>query len=135
MKHLNKFIWFDQFAASAPGITISGTVTVDGKQIDPVAFRQRIAYVMQEDALVQTSTPREALEFSAKLRLPPATTPEEINSLVGKTLTELGLDNCADVLIGGAMIKGISGGQKKRTSIGIEIITDPAVRLYLSRLI
>ena len=39
-----------------------------GSVIDPAKFRQRIAYVMQDDALMQTATPREALEFSAQLR-------------------------------------------------------------------
>jgi hypothetical protein len=42
---------------------------VDGTPIDPVAFRKNVAYVMQDDALVQTATPREALAFSAALRL------------------------------------------------------------------
>jgi ABC-type multidrug transport system ATPase subunit len=42
---------------------------LDGTQIDPVAFRKNVAYVMQDDALVQTATPREALAFSAALRL------------------------------------------------------------------
>lgn len=82
---------------------------------------------MQEDALMQTSTPREALEFSARLRLHFDRTKEEIDGLVCSTLTSLGLDSCADVMIGGALIKGISGGQRKRTSIGVEIITDPAL--------
>jgi ABC-type multidrug transport system ATPase subunit len=82
---------------------------------------------MQDDALMATATPREALEFSAKLRLPPDTTAEQIALLVDAMLEELGLEGCADVMIGGALIKGISGGQKKRTSVGIEIITNPAV--------
>ena len=84
---------------------------------------------MQDDALMQTATPREALEFSARLRLPSTVPLTEIKTLVSKTLTDLGLDVCADVMIGGPMIKGISGGQRKRTSIGIEIITDPVVRI------
>ena len=42
-------------------------------------------------------------------------------------MEDLGLLVCADVMIGGPLIKGISGGQKKRTSVGIELITNPAV--------
>ena len=84
---------------------------------------------MQDDALMATATPREALEFSAILRLPDGTSSETIKELVDAMLEELGLENCADVMIGGALIKGISGGQKKRTSIGIEIITNPSVIL------
>lgn len=98
-----------------------------GKAINPVAFRKNIAYVMQEDALLATATPREALIFSAKLRLPPDTSMETIHELVEAMLEELGLEDCANTMIGGPLIKGISGGQKKRTSVGVEIITNPSV--------
>ena len=109
------------------GITIEGKVTVGGKIINPVAFRKNIAYVMQDDALLATATPREALTFSANMRLPNGTSREAIDALVTKTLDELGLTVCADVMIGGALIKGISGGQRKRTSVGVELITNPTL--------
>lgn len=109
------------------GIAIEGKVTVGGKIINPVAFRKNIAYVMQDDALLATATPREALTFSASMRLPSSTTRAEIEKLVEKTLEELGLTVCADVMIGGALIKGISGGQRKRTSVGVELITNPTL--------
>lgn len=114
-------------SATSKDVKITGTVTVAGKKVDPVQFRKRIAYVMQDDALMATATPREALAFSARLRLPPTTTKQEIEDLVTNTLDQLGITSCADVMIGGELIKGISGGQRKRTSIGIEIITDPAL--------
>ncbi len=104
-------------------------MTVGGIQINPVAYRKNIAYVMQDDALMATATPREALRFSATMRLPSNTTAEQIENTVNHLLEELGLTVCADVLIGGQLIKGISGGQRKRTSVGIEIITDPSVSL------
>lgn len=114
-------------SSTSKDVSITGTVTVAGKKVDPVAFRKRIAYVMQDDALMMTATPREALAFSARLRLPPTTVKQEIDDLVTNTLEQLGITGCADVMIGGELIKGISGGQRKRTSIGIEIITDPAL--------
>lgn len=43
-------------------------------------------------------------------------------------LEDLGLIDCANVMIGGPLFKGISGGQMKRTSVGIELITNPSVR-------
>jgi ABC-type multidrug transport system ATPase subunit len=92
-----------------------------------VLFRQKIAYVMQDDALMATATTREALEFSAALRLPSGTSRESIKGLVEQTIHDLGLEACADTLIGGALIKGISGGQRKRASVGVEIITNPAL--------
>eukprot|EP00607_Mallomonas_marina_P009057 CAMPEP_0182417344 /NCGR_PEP_ID=MMETSP1167-20130531/1787_1 /TAXON_ID=2988 /ORGANISM="Mallomonas Sp, Strain CCMP3275" /LENGTH=513 /DNA_ID=CAMNT_0024590819 /DNA_START=288 /DNA_END=1826 /DNA_ORIENTATION=- len=114
-------------SAPAPGISVSGEVSVGGKIIDPVTFRKNIAYVMQDDAITPTATPREALRFSASMRLPGDTSSEEINDLVNGLITELGIDDCADTMIGGALIKGISGGQRKRTSVGIEVITQPSL--------
>ena len=87
---------------------------------------------MQDDALMATSTPREALLFSATMRLPPSTPKETLDALVEKMLTDLGIMECADVYIGGPLLKGISGGQRKRTSVGVEVITDPAVSKLLA---
>jgi ABC-type multidrug transport system ATPase subunit/ABC-type multidrug transport system permease subunit len=114
-------------SAPAPGITISGRVTVGGKEINPVAFRKNIAYVMQDDSLMATATPRESLRFSARLRLDPSITDDAIETMVTDMLEKLGLTSCADVMVGGAMIKGISGGQRKRTSVGVEVITQPSL--------
>ena len=82
----------------------------------------RQAYVMQQDLLTPTQTPREAILFSAMLRLPAEVPLAEKSELVEKMLDELGLMDCADTLIGDEMIRGISGGEKKRTSIGIELV-------------
>ncbi len=88
---------------------------------------------MQQDTLLGTSTPREALYFSASMKLANKTH-EEISQLVDDLLECLGLISCADTLIGNELIKGISGGQKKRTSVGIEMITEPKVSfMRLSR--
>jgi len=102
-------------------------VRVDGQLINPVSFRKNIAYVMQDDSLMATATPREALTFSAKMRLPSTVTAAKIDEKVVLLLAELGLTGCCDVMIGGAMIKGISGGQRKRTSVGVELVTDPGL--------
>ena len=115
-------------SASAPGINIHGHVSVDGCEVDPVKYRKNIAYVMQDDALMATATPREALKFSASLRLSGPSS-AEIDVLVHDTLKTLGILECADVSIGNVMIKGISGGQRKRTSVGVELITNPSLLL------
>ncbi len=54
---------------SSSGNEVSGKLVFDGKAIDPLEFSSRVAYVMQDDALQATATPREALAFSAALRL------------------------------------------------------------------
>lgn len=107
-------------------------VAVGGKLINPVAYRQNIAYVMQDDALLATVTPREALQFSATMRLPSSLTQQKINDIVEKLIVDLALIKCADTLIGSEMVKGISGGERKRTSVGVELVTDPKVNHPLS---
>ena len=92
-----------------------------------MTFRKNIAYVMQDDSLMATATPKEALLFSGRMRLPSSVPQEDIAKKVDVLLEELGLTVCADVLIGGPLIKGISGGQRKRTSVGVELITNPSV--------
>jgi ABC-type multidrug transport system ATPase subunit len=74
-----------------------------------MAVRQMIAFVAQDDSLQVTATPREAILFSAKLRLPRSTTEFQLRKLTSRMLIELGLVGCADTIVGGALIKGISG--------------------------
>ena len=92
---------------------MEGRIEYNGKKIGGAAFRKRIAYVMQQDLLVATQTPREAIMFSAMLRLPSSVSMEEKRAMVDRMLVDLGLEDCADTYIGDEMIRGISGGQKK----------------------
>lgn len=87
----------------------------------------KIAYVAQHDVLHETSTPREMIRFHAKLRRPIQTDNSAIDAVVSDILKKLRLENSADTIIGGLLVKGISGGEKKRTSIGVELVTDPSV--------
>lgn len=106
---------------------VSGAVLLDGQPATGAALRHRIAYVMQEDSLLATATPREALLFRANLRMPRSVSTEEKEAMCETMLTELGLTKCADTLIGNPaqLIRGISGGEKKRVSIGVELIVQP----------
>ena len=105
----------------------SGDILVDGQKVNAFEYRKQIAYVMQDDAISPTSTPREALTFSASLRLGGGASKEKIKAMVDSMLKELGLENCADRMVGGELIKGISGGERKRTSVGVELVTDPSL--------
>ena len=108
-------------------LTVAGTVRVNGAVVNPLgsAHRKSVAYVMQEDALFATQTPREAILFSAALRLGKASTAAERVQLTEDMLSQLGLEKCADTLVGNIMIKGISGGEKKRTAIAVELVGQP----------
>jgi len=108
-----------------------GDVFVGGVKIDPRdrEQRRRLAYVAQEDALHESSTPREALTFSARLRLPKTKSDDDIFLLVQNLLIALGMESAADTVIGGTFNKGISGGERRRVSIGLELVASPAVIL------
>ena len=104
---------------------VGGTILLDGQALVGDALRKRIAYVMQQDLLFATQTPRESLLFSAMLRLPRSVPMSEKREMVEKMLEDLGLLGCADTFCGDDMIRGISGGEKKRTAIGIELVMRP----------
>ena len=106
------------------GLSKDGEVLVNGVSRDEIkGFATISAYVQQDDILFQTLTVRECLEFAAKLKLPG--TYEEKMARVDKIIAELRLTKCQNTKIGGPLVKGVSGGERKRTSIGVELITDP----------
>jgi len=116
-------------AQSRGALTIESDVRLNNYAVDPtnMTVRKLIAFVAQDDSLQVTSTPREAIRFSAKLRLARSTRESQLDKLVERMITELGLTSCADTIVGGALIKGISGGERKRTSVGVELVTKPAL--------
>lgn len=103
---------------------VSGTTTFNGNT-DIQSIRS--AYVMQEDVLIPTLTVRETLQYSADLRLPPPTTQVERHAIVEQVILELGLKECANTRIGTTAHKGCSGGEKRRTSIGVQLLANPSV--------
>uniref|UniRef100_A0A7S4JDI5 ABC transporter domain-containing protein n=1 Tax=Odontella aurita TaxID=265563 RepID=A0A7S4JDI5_9STRA len=110
-------------------IVVEGDIYLGGVKIDPCDQENRrlFAYVSQEESLDETSTPREALEFSARLRLPKTLPNEEIKNTVNACLEELGLESVADNVIGGGLKKGLSGGERRRVSIGVELVASPSI--------
>jgi ABC-type multidrug transport system ATPase subunit len=114
-------------ASSRGRVKIEADIRLNNQTVDPrnIEVRKMIAFVAQDDSLPITSTPREAILFSAKLRLPRSTTDAELDELTCKMLTELGLTACADTVVGGPLLKGISGGERKRTSVGVELVVRP----------
>ena len=74
-----------------------------------------------------TETPRELLTFGTKLRTEYDN--ETIKVRVQTLIARLGLEKCQDTIVGGFYVKGLSGGERKRTSIGYELVTNPKVLL------
>lgn len=110
-------------------LRVETEIRLDNQLVDPtnINVRRNIAFVAQDDSLQVTATPREAIRFSARLRLSRDVTNDEIDQLTERMLLELGLSSCADTIVGGALIKGISGGERKRTSVGVELVTRPGM--------
>ncbi|KDP22114.1 hypothetical protein JCGZ_25945 [Jatropha curcas] len=104
-------------------VIMTGNVLVNGKN-KRMGYGD-VAYVTQENTLLGTLSVRETLTFSAHLRLPSSMSREEIEGIVEGTIVELGLQECADRLIGNWHLRGISGGEKKRLSIALEILIRP----------
>uniref|UniRef100_A0A7S3LMG6 ABC transporter domain-containing protein n=1 Tax=Aplanochytrium stocchinoi TaxID=215587 RepID=A0A7S3LMG6_9STRA len=105
--------------------SVAGVVTINDEKIIPSVYRKNIAYVLQEDSLYATATAKESLEFSARLRLPAQTSKEARDKIVNDLLVSLGLDHVKDTMVGSELIKGLSGGEKKRVAIGVELVTNP----------
>jgi len=92
------------------------------------------AYVRQEDVFFPELSVQEVLTFAAKLKLPVSdfnmltnTTDPDKPGIIQKLMTDLDLAHIAEVRVGDTMKKGISGGEKKRLSIGIELVTQPTM--------
>ena len=97
------------------------------KSVDEV-----ISYVLQDDQLVSTMTVREAILFAAKMRLSPQLYPKEeiIQEKVNQILKQLHIAHIAGSRIGSPDSGGgISGGERKRVAIGMELIADPRILL------
>ncbi|XP_062077094.1 ABC transporter G family member 1-like [Humulus lupulus] len=105
----------------------SGDILINGNK-QTLAYGTS-AYVTQEDTLLTTLTVREAVHYSAQLQLPDSMSAAEKKERAEMTIREMGLSDASNTRIGGSGMgtgsKGLSGGQKRRVSICIEILTRP----------
>ena len=91
-------------------------------------IRSLTSYVVQDDdILLPFLTVRETLHFAAIIRLPGHISKSQKLARAETVLAQLGLRHCADTLIGSEFVKGISGGEKRRVSIAVQILTDPKI--------
>lgn len=107
----------------------SGQVRVNGEDLYAIydALRGSIGYVPQDDIVHPELTVFEAVKYSAKFRLPPDYSDAEIDQRVEQTLKDLGLDSLRNLEIGKPEKKVLSGGQRKRVNIALELVTDPVI--------
>ncbi|MBX3191300.1 MAG: FHA domain-containing protein [Labilithrix sp.] len=107
----------------------SGQVRINGDDLYAVydALRGVIGYVPQDDIVHPELTVFEAVKYSAQFRLPNDYSDEEINQRVEQTLKDLGLEGVQNLQIGKPEKKVLSGGQRKRVNIALELVTDPVI--------
>ncbi len=107
----------------------SGQVRINGEDLYTVydALRGSIGYVPQDDLVHPELTVFEAVKYSARFRLPNDYSEEEIDARVEQTLKDLGLEAVRNLQIGKPEKKVLSGGQRKRVNIALELVTDPVI--------
>ena len=106
---------------------VSGNVTINGRDLYEHydEFRGMIGYVPQDDIMHADLTVQEALYFSARLRLPTDYSEDEIGQRLQRVINDLGLEGTEHTRIGNAERRGLSGGQRKRVNVAMELLTDP----------
>ena len=112
----------EAIAGVAPATT--GSVRFDGIDLhaNPGTFQSLLGYMPQDDIIHADLPLQRTLRYSARLRLPSATTAAEVDDAVRDAIDAVGLSGQVDVRVG-----SLSGGQRKRASIAVELLTDPHV--------
>ncbi len=103
-----------------------GTITINGHSITEPATKALIGFVPQDDLLIEELTVYQNLWYTAKFCFE-GMSDEDLDRRVMKTLKDLGLDAAKDLKVGSPIHKFISGGQRKRLNIALELIREPAV--------
>ncbi|VFQ80334.1 unnamed protein product [Cuscuta campestris] len=107
--------------------SLRGAVKLNGEPLDSGLMKVISAYVMQDDLLYPILTVEETLVFAAEFRLPRAHSVARKRERVEALIDQLGLRSAAKTVIGDEGHRGVSGGERRRVSIGIDIIHDPIV--------
>ncbi|KAJ3054386.1 hypothetical protein HDU99_007787 [Rhizoclosmatium hyalinum] len=106
--------------------SLTGSILINGEEVKG-NMKKVSGFVFQDDVILATMTVREAITMSALLRLPEEMSLEEKTKAVERTIKLLNLEKCAATIIGNSSIKGVSGGERKRCAMAMEIITNPSI--------
>lgn len=115
-----------QALAGRPTGRLEGKLNIDGKRPSKNT-RRKTALVTQVDLMWEALTVRETLEYAALLRLPESMPRKSKLNRCREVAGELGLLKCYDTVVGGVGRPGISGGEKKRLSVAIELLSRPSL--------
>ncbi|XP_020884903.1 LOW QUALITY PROTEIN: ABC transporter G family member 2 [Arabidopsis lyrata subsp. lyrata] len=107
--------------------SLRGSITLNGEVLESRLQKVISAYVMQDDLLFSMLTVEETLMFSAEFRLPRSLSKKKKKARVQALIDQLGLRSAAKTVIGDEGHRGVSGGERRRVSIGNDIIHDPII--------
>ncbi|XP_071692140.1 ABC transporter G family member STR-like [Rutidosis leptorrhynchoides] len=122
-----KSTFLDALAGRIAQGSLEGSVRIDGKPVTASYMKRVSSYVMQDDQLFAMLTVFETFMFAAEVRLPPSLSRSEKKKRVIELLDQLGLTSTAHTYIGDEGRRGVSGGERRRVSIGIDIIHKPSL--------
>ncbi|KAK7401844.1 hypothetical protein VNO78_13657 [Psophocarpus tetragonolobus] len=108
------------------GGKLNGSITYNGEAFSN-AMKRNTGFVTQDDVLYPHLTVTETLVFTALLRLPNSVTKEEKVQKAKAVIDQLGLTKCKDSIVGSPYLRGVSGGERKRVSIGQELLINPSL--------
>ncbi|XP_067682039.1 ATP-binding cassette sub-family G member 5-like [Haliotis asinina] len=111
------------------GGQLTGQVYFRNKPCKPEVMKRHASYVMQADTLLPNLTVKETLIYTAFLKLPGTMTKKGVESKVQEVIEQMGLRHVADSRIGGQVTRGVSGGEKRRVTIAIQLLQDPEILL------
>ncbi|KAJ3699452.1 hypothetical protein LUZ61_003157 [Rhynchospora tenuis] len=110
--------------------SLNGSICLNGENLESRLLKVLSAYVMQDDLLYPMLTVKETLMYAAEFRLPRTVSKEKKKKRVEELIKQLGLENATNTIIGDEGHRGVSGGERRRVSIGIDIVHDP-ILLFL----
>ncbi|XP_057465530.1 ABC transporter G family member STR-like [Actinidia eriantha] len=122
-----KSTFLDALAGRIAQGSLQGSVRIDAKPVTTSYMKMISSYVMQEDQLFPMLTVFETFMFAAEVRLPPSISKPEKRKRVFELLDQLGLQSATHTYIGDEGRRGVSGGERRRVSIGIDIIHKPSL--------
>lgn len=122
-----KTTFLNALAGKPTGCEISGLVLINGKVESVLSYRKIIGFVPQDDIVHGNLTVEENLWFSARCRLPADMSKADKVLVVERVIESLGLQVVRDSLVGTVEKRGISGGQRKRVNVGLEMVMEPSL--------
>ncbi|XP_047940080.1 ABC transporter G family member STR-like [Salvia hispanica] len=122
-----KSTFLDALAGRIAQGSLEGHVKIDGKAVTASYMKMISSYVMQDDQLFPMLTVFETFMFAAEVRLPPSISTAEKKKRVVELVNQLGLTSAMHTYIGNEGTRGVSGGEKRRVSIGVDIIHKPSL--------